>query len=229
MTVPVIAICGIATDEASWQGMPVDRVVVPRGATIAAMAEAILAGLPDRFALCGHSMGGYVALAIAMRAPERLAGLALISSSGAADTPEQQAGRVQVIAEAQEDFGAVADRLARAMLSRASHAQPDLRARVLDMLMRCGGALFAEQQRATSTRPDFRAGLAAIAVPALVVAGAEDRIIPPARSEELAAALPDAELLLVEACGHLPMCEAPGTVRAALAEWRGRIGAGNAG
>ncbi|WP_256839436.1 alpha/beta fold hydrolase, partial [Sphingopyxis sp. KK2] len=80
MDIPVIAICGIATDEASWLGMPVDRIVVPRGATLDAMAAAILTELPDRFALAGHSMGGYVALAIAARAPERLAGLALLST-----------------------------------------------------------------------------------------------------------------------------------------------------
>lgn len=225
MTFPVIALCGIATDEASWQDMPVDRAFVPRGASIAAMAEAIVADLPDRFALCGHSMGGYVALEIALTASERVAGLALVSSSAAADTPEQKLGRCKVIAEAQADFETVAGRLARAMLSRSSYERPDLRQRVLDMLMRCGGPRFAEQQQATGERPDFRAHLGEIAVPALVVAGAEDRIIPPARSEELAAALPDAALLLLEACGHLPMCEDPGPVHAALCEWRGRIGA----
>src|SRR3546814_5018166 len=42
MTIPVIAICGIATDAASWRGMPVTRIFVPRGRTVAAMAAAIL-------------------------------------------------------------------------------------------------------------------------------------------------------------------------------------------
>ncbi|HMQ20406.1 MAG TPA: thioesterase domain-containing protein, partial [Sphingopyxis sp.] len=81
MAVPVIAICGIATDEASWQDMPVDRILLPEGTTMDAMAGAILADLPDRFALAGHSMGGYVALEIAARAGERLAGLALLSNA----------------------------------------------------------------------------------------------------------------------------------------------------
>lgn len=126
MDISVIAICGIATDEASWQGMPVDRIFVPRGATVDAMAETILAGLPDRFALAGHSMGGYVALAIADRAPERLAGLALLSTACTADSEEAKAGRQTAIEQARADFPALADRLARAMLSRSSRADAAL-------------------------------------------------------------------------------------------------------
>src|SRR3546814_17470697 len=80
MTIPVIAICGIATDAASWRGMPVTRIFVPRGRTVAAMAAAILPELPERFALCGHSMGGYVALELARQAGQRMAGLALLRS-----------------------------------------------------------------------------------------------------------------------------------------------------
>src|SRR3546814_16547668 len=46
----------------------------------AAMAESVLAAMPDRFALAGLSMGGYVALEIMARAPERVTRLALLDT-----------------------------------------------------------------------------------------------------------------------------------------------------
>lgn len=222
MEIPVIAICGIATDEASWQAMPVTRIFVPRGRTIAAMAAAILGELPERFALCGHSMGGYVALEIARQASDRMTGLALLSSSANADTPAQRAARDAVIAQAQDDFAGVAEKLAPAMLARASRAADGLLADTHAMLMRCGGALFAEQQAAASSRPDYRASLAAISVPTLVLAGEEDRIVAPDRSREIAAAIPHADLKLVPACGHVPQREAPDFTAAALRHWAGQ-------
>jgi pimeloyl-ACP methyl ester carboxylesterase len=222
MDVPVIAICGIATDEASWRDMPVTLIFVPRGRTIATMAAAILAGLPDRFALCGHSMGGYVALEIARQAGGRLTGLALLGSSAAADTDAQRAARMAVIDQAAHDFAGVAEKLAPAMLSRSSRAVPGLLADTQAMLMRCGGPRFAEQQAAAAGRPDYHAALAAIAVPALVLAGEEDRIVAPDRSREIAAALPNAELRMAPACGHLPQREAPDFTAAALRHWAER-------
>ena len=223
MDAPVIAICGIATDAASWQGMPVDRIVVPRGASVDAMAEAILADLPERFALCGHSMGGYVALELAARVPERLTGFAMLSSACIADSAEAKAGRQMAIAQAHADFEALAERLARAMLSRTSRANADLLAETHAMLRRCGAELFAEQQAAASTRIARCGLLATIMVPALVLAGEDDAIVPPDRSRDMAAALPDAELYMLPGCGHVPQREAPEATRAALAAWRERI------
>lgn len=223
MDVPVIAICGIATDEASWLGMPVDRIVVPRGATIDAMAAAILADLPDRFALAGHSMGGYVALAIAALAPERLSGLAMLSTVCTADSEEAKAGRSTAIEQARTDFPALAERLARAMLSRSSRADAALLADTHAMILRCGADRFAEQQAATAIRVDRCDLLRTLGVPALILAGEDDAIVPPQRSQMMASALPDAILRMLPACGHVPQREAPDPTRAALAAWRERL------
>lgn len=225
MTVPIIAICGIATDEGSWGSMPVDRIVVPRGTSIAAMVDEFLPKLPNRFALCGHSMGGYVALEIVARVPERLAGLAMLSSGCTADSDEARKGRQAAIAEAGHDYPALAHRLARAMLSRLSRADAELLAVTRAMLMRCGAERFSEQQAAAATRMDRCDMLSMITVPALLLAGAEDRIVAPDRSREMAAALPDAVLHILPGCGHVPQREAPGATRAALAAWRERLAA----
>lgn len=223
MDSPVIAICGIATDEASWADMPVDRIVVPRGASVDAMAAAILAELPDRFALAGHSMGGYVALAMAAGAPERLAGLALLSTACTADSEEAKAGRQTAIEQARADFPALADRLARAMLSRSSRADAALLADTHAMILRCGADRFAEQQTATATRVDRCDLLPRIAVPALVLAGSQDAIVAPDRSREMAAAIPDAMLAMIPDCGHVPQREAPDMTSAMLLRWRERL------
>lgn len=223
MDVPVIAICGIATDAASWQDMPVDRIFVPVGDTIDAMADAIIAELPDRFALCGHSMGGYVALEIAARLPGRLAGFALLGSACNADSEQAKAGRRTAIAQACDDFSALAERLARAMLSRTSRADAVLLADTHAMLLRCGAERFAQQQAAAMTRAERCGLLATLAIPALMLAGEEDAIVPSDRSREMAAALPDAVLHLIPGRGHIPQREAPAATAAAIAAWRERM------
>jgi pimeloyl-ACP methyl ester carboxylesterase len=64
-----------------------------RDSTLTAMAQRLLAAAPDRFALAGLSMGGYVALEVMRLAPARVTALALISTSARADSPEQVASR----------------------------------------------------------------------------------------------------------------------------------------
>src|SRR3546814_8172886 len=59
----------------------------------AAMAETVLAAMPPRFALAGLSMGGYVALEIMARAPERVTRLALLDTRFQTDSAEEAARR----------------------------------------------------------------------------------------------------------------------------------------
>jgi len=66
--------------------------------SMAALADAVLADAPPRFALAGHSMGGYLAFEIQRRAPSRVTRLALLDTSARADTAEQTANRRRVMA-----------------------------------------------------------------------------------------------------------------------------------
>src|SRR4051794_39562980 len=65
------------------------------------MADAILADAPPTFALCGHSMGGYMCFELIRRAPERVRALALINTSARPDTPEQRQARLDATQLAQ--------------------------------------------------------------------------------------------------------------------------------
>src|ERR1700719_2980915 len=69
--------------------------------TMSAIAQAVLATAPNRFALCGLSMGGYIAFEMARQAPDRIERLALLDTSALSDTPEQTEWRLQLMAMAQ--------------------------------------------------------------------------------------------------------------------------------
>ena len=78
---------------------------------------------------------------------------------------------------------------------------------------------FARQTEAIIGRVDSRPGLAAIAVPTLVLVGDGDPVTPLDRAEEMAAAIPHAKLVVVPECGHLSTLEQPEAVNRALVEW----------
>jgi pimeloyl-ACP methyl ester carboxylesterase len=167
-------------------------------------------------------MGGYVALAAVARAPERVTRLALVSTSARADTPEQRAARIEGIAAAETDYERVAARLASLMVHRSRRTEADLGAVMLAMLGRVGRDEYLRQQHAALERPDARAGLAHIVAPTLVLVGSDDAIIDPARSAELAAAIPGAVTVVVPECGHVPTLERPEEARLAVERWLAR-------
>lgn len=70
---------------------------------------------------------------------------------------------------------------------------------------------------------DLRAVLATLTVPVEIVCGSHDRLTPRRRSEELAAGLPEARLLVLDGVGHMPMLERPAAVDAAVDRLAARV------
>jgi pimeloyl-ACP methyl ester carboxylesterase len=87
------------------------------------------------------------------------------------------------------------------------------------MAERTGVEAYLRQQRAIISRPDFRPELPKIKCLTLVLCGRQDQLTPPECSEEMAAAIPQAKLLVVEECGHLSTLERPDEVNAAMRAW----------
>ncbi len=188
--------------------------------SIAAMAADVLAQVPARrFALAALSMGGYVALEIMRRAPERVTGLALFGASARPELPEMAAFREKSIARAQTDFFGVIDATANFAVHPERKADPIFQAEVRAMMARVGAPAFTRQCRAVMARADGRPLLASIQCPTLIVCGKQDAVTPPRLSEELAQGIAGAELLILEQCGHLSPLEAPEQVSAALLRW----------
>lgn len=181
-----------------------------RDDTIVAMAERLLESAPQRFHLCGLSMGGYVALEVMRLAPERVRSLVLMATSARADTEEQTVLRQRLIAAGRErDIGAVADTLLPRMLGADGPNTPELQARIRQMAIEVGQAAFERQQNAVITRRDQSELLGDITVPTTIASGTDDRIIDPLRSHEMAASIPGARHEIAPGLGHMLTMEAP--------------------
>jgi pimeloyl-ACP methyl ester carboxylesterase len=205
---------------ALWRCGPVMIADHTRDDTMAAIAARILAAAPARFALAGLSMGGYIALEIMRRAPDRVARLALLDTGARADTPEQSERRNRLIALAQGGrFGEIPDLLFPLFVHRNHQADASLKHVVRVMAEETGVETFMRQQRAIMHRPDLRPGLAAIRCPTLVLVGEGDELTPPALAREIADGITGARLVVVPESGHLSTLEQPAAVSKALVEW----------
>ena len=188
--------------------------------TVAGLARRALADAPDRFALAGLSMGGYVSLEVLRQAPGRVTRLALLDTSARPDSEEATQRRMRLIRIGElGGFAVVLPLLWDRLGAPARRSARDLEGIVKGMMAQTGPEAFARQQRAIIGRMDSRPGLAAIAVPTLVVVGDQDAITPPAMARELAEAIPGAELLEIADCGHLSTLEQPEVVNDALVRW----------
>lgn len=188
--------------------------------SMAAIAGAILAAAPPRFALCGLSMGGYIAFEIMRQAPARVTRLALLDTNAHADPPDRAAFRRGLAAVAARDgFAPVMAKLAPLFLGRGHVHDPDLRAIVDRMAADTGVVAFRRQQEAIIARPDSRSGLAAIHCPTLVLVGRDDVLTPVADHEVIARAIPGCRLEIIGDCGHLSTLEQPAAVNRALLQW----------
>lgn len=178
----------------------------------AADVKALLDSLSiPKAVVCGLSMGGYVALAMAAHHPEALAGLVLVSTRAGADAQAARDARETNATKAlTEGTAAVAEPMVAKMLSPATAQRaPALVEKVRAMMMRQPKEGVAQALRAMASRPDRTPLLSGIRVPTLVIHGQEDKLIPPAEAEAMANAIPGSRLVLVPGAAHLPNLEAP--------------------
>ncbi|WP_315735960.1 MULTISPECIES: alpha/beta fold hydrolase [unclassified Bradyrhizobium] len=205
---------------ALWRLGPVMVANHVRDDSMAAIARRILAEAPPRFALAGHSMGGYIAFEIMRQAPERVGRLALINTQARPDTPEASARRRTMITRAKEgDYHGVVDELFSGFVHPSRQDDPRLRQLVHDMAEEVGVIGFVRQLTAIMSRPDSRPTLTAIRCPTLVLTGDTDNTIPNSLSKEMADGIDGSWLVVLENCGHLPQPEQPEETAQALMEW----------
>ncbi len=225
----VILLPGLACDEELWAHQaaalgalaPVQVTDVhTREPTLPAMAARLLAEHAGELVLVGASMGGMLALHAHRLAPDRVRGIALLGSTARPDTPEL----VRLRTEACGLFAAGRmDEVLRANVLFAFHPtqarQPALVERYLAMIRRAGADQLIAQNRAVMARVDSRPHLPQVRCPVLVACGEADQLTPPAVSQEMAAALPDAQLEIVPGAGHMLTMEQPERVSALLLQW----------
>ncbi len=172
----------------------------------------------DRAVVAGLSMGGYVAMALADRHPELVAGLALLDTKSVADPEPARANRLR-IAEAVLAAGDVEEvvPMRTTLLGETSRqTRPDLVAHLETWIRDQGAPGVAWAQRAMAARPDRTEVLRGVHVPAVVMVGEQDELSPLDQARQMVEALPDAELVVVPAAGHMTTIENPEPVAAAL-------------
>jgi pimeloyl-ACP methyl ester carboxylesterase len=199
-----------------------DVVVVElsRYDSLAAMAEAVLAAAPERFALGGFSMGGYVCFEILRRAPDRIERLALIDTQATPDAPESTARRRGFIEQTKIGrFHGVQPSLLPLIVHRSRLDDPAVVQPILDMAGEVGADGFVREQTAIMARPDSRPLMAGIDVPTVVIVGRQDQSTPLPRAQEMATDIANARLVVIEECGHMSPLEKPAEVSAALRRW----------
>jgi len=192
---------------------PVGDVMTMDAAADHVAAEMDRAGM-DRAVVCGLSMGGYVAFSMWRRHRDRIAGLALADTRA---EPDDEAGRERrrLVAEKArgQGSGAIADEPPPLL---SEQAEPALWDRVKEMIRRQPGESIAAASLGIGGRADARPLLPEIDVPTTVIVGSADTLTPPAMSEAMVAAIPGADLVVLDGAGHLSNLEAPDGFTAAL-------------
>jgi pimeloyl-ACP methyl ester carboxylesterase len=205
---------------ALWPFGPVMVADHTRDDSMTAIATHILAAAPPRFALAGLSMGGYIALEIVRQAAKRVARLALLDTGSRAEVPAQTPKRIPLMELARSGrFDEVPERQFPVFVHRDRYGDERLKAIVRQMAEETGPEAFLRQQAAIIGRKDARSGLATITCPTLVLVGDGDELTPPLLSEEIAAGISGARLVVIPECGHLSTLERPQAVNAALVAW----------
>lgn len=232
---PLLLLPGHMCDRRLWSALdlgtrPSRHADLAADDRVEAMASRVLAAAPPRFVACGFSMGGIVAMQLAARAGERLAGLVLLDTNAGPDLPERSAARLRQQAEVRAGGlrRVVAEELKPTYLAPANRGRQDLLDLTMAMAEALGADAFCRQSEALRTRPDARPLLPAIAAPTMVACGEDDPLCPPAWHDAIVAALPNARLAVVPGAGHLLPLEQPAALSALLNDFLNDIDRGAA-
>jgi pimeloyl-ACP methyl ester carboxylesterase len=194
------------------------QIIVPAADRYEAMVADVLEQAPESFAILGTSMGGRVALEVALAAPDRVEALCIIGA-GAAAVADQAAGlkrslrvrgdeRPQVIAEMAEMIAHEAG--PRGLLAKQAF---------VEMAMAMDLENLARQSDALAHRIDLWDRLDEIECPTLCLWGAHDKFSPAADGLRIAEAVQYGSYVELPDCGHFPTLEYPDEATEAIAMW----------
>jgi pimeloyl-ACP methyl ester carboxylesterase len=213
----------IAPDLRGYGASP----VVPGLTPLSVFAEDIAALLDDLgvrdVVLAGLSMGGQIAMECYRLFPDRVRGLVLADTFPTAETEEGRRARNAMADRLlREGMGGYADEVLYKMV--APYADAEVAAHVHRMMTATDPEGAAAALRGRAERPDYNDLLTRVAVPALVVVGADDEYTPVADAKAMHAALPDSVLQVIDGAAHLPNLERPDAFNKALEDFLTRLG-----
>jgi pimeloyl-ACP methyl ester carboxylesterase len=212
--VRVVLLHALPLDERMWdpqRELLADAdVFAPRlygyGNSMDAWAQAILRDVGDGdLVLVGASMGGYAALAVARRAPERVRGLLLEGARTDADSDERRRGRGDTIQQIQAEGAAgLWQTMAPKLLTE--NARPETVAAAEAMALAQDPVDLIHAVEAIRDRDDLTGVVQAMDGPVLAVVGTEDPFV---SADELREAIGGDHVVEIPEVGHLPSLERP--------------------
>ena len=175
-----------------------------------AMAERVFSNAPEKFSVCGFSMGGRVALQMIRTAPQRIQRLCLLDTGVTAAGPGEPAARQPLVDLAyRKGMKAVANAWLPGMVHPDRRKDAAFMGALTDMVCRATPDIYAGQIRALLGRLDATPLLGAFKLPVYVAVGRQDEWSTVAQHEEFAKLIPGAKLVVVEESGHFVSLEQP--------------------
>jgi pimeloyl-ACP methyl ester carboxylesterase len=156
----------------------------------------------DHAVIAGNSLGGHVALSLALRHPGRVAALILAGSSGLSKRGFQSS----VPRRPSREW---VDRKIREVFFEGRHVTPHLVDEVFGTVTDARLAMKAVRMARSAKHENLGDSLDRVHCPVLLVWGNEDRVTPPAIACEFKQRIPHAELHFIPRCGHSPNIEQP--------------------
>ncbi|MGA2528264.1 MAG: alpha/beta hydrolase [Acidimicrobiales bacterium] len=215
----------LAPDRPGWGSDP--RSARGMVANADALEELLFSsGAPSRLTVVGHSLGGGIALELALKYPERVGALVLVGSVGVAEAlsgfdrllvvPMVGSGILRAgVATSRRGLIAATryfERYPQARLARKVAVLPTLQAAIgsdgRPIIGRSRRSFLVEQRALLAETPQLERSLGRICVPTAVVTGASDHIVPTSAARALQARVPGAELIVMPG-GHLLPFERP--------------------
>ena len=185
------------------------------------VAKNILEKQTGSFSIIGLSYGGIIAFELLRQAPERINKLVLMNTNYKEPSEQTRINQQRFIGMAYlGQFKEITSEiLIDAMLHPKNAEKQELRETILNMALNVGIDGFFNQVKAQLGRPDSTKDLQNIKCPTLIITGREDNICPLKLHEDMAEAIPNSTLKVIEECGHLSTLEQPNLVNNTIIDW----------
>ncbi|AWH92924.1 alpha/beta fold hydrolase [Dietzia lutea] len=221
---------GLHGDAQTWSpvidalpgGLCATALDLPAVADLDALVDEVGEQVAAGSVVVGHSLGGVVAMHLAERHPELLAGLVLVTAPVGAEDPESAAARAARAAGlSQEEYEEIALDGMEAVYYGDRGQDPQVRAERLRAARVYGPERFAAHSVAIGSRPDRWDFPATASCPVLIVGASDDQVVPTDEQRQWAEknSAPQVTYVEIAETGHMLPVEAPGQLAGVLSDW----------